>query len=187
MHARAKPEHDRRRRRGRPAPDVTEIMPLFNTGGPQYLGYRMVLASKLFDRCIARILAEQCELTLPQWRALAQLALIPDGTVRSLANGAAVDRSEASRALRQLETFGLVTRSVNGEDRRSPRFSQTDEGRKLVARVRKPIFEFIAGLVRNVDAEDLDTANRVMWEIAKGCIEAGGLRADQEADTASIT
>ena len=90
----------------------------------------MVLASKLFDRRIMEILANSGILTLPQWRVVSQLGLTAHGTARSLADGVAVDRAEASRATRELVRLGLAHRRENGADKRSPTFELTDAGRR---------------------------------------------------------
>jgi len=158
------------RRKARPTSEIRDILPLYDTGGPSYVGYRIVLSAKLFDRCIARLLGEVSELSLPQWRVLGQLGRLPSGTVRSLASGAAVDRSEVSRALRALELVALVERRENPQDLRSPDFLITAAGRGTYERVRKPISRFISGLVADVDPADLDAANRVLWAITSGCL-----------------
>jgi DNA-binding MarR family transcriptional regulator len=158
-------------KKARPKSHIKDVLPLYDTGGSHYIGYRTVLAAKLFDRCIQRILAQHGDVTLPQWRALAQLGQLPTGTVRSLAGGAAVDRSEASRALRELELAGRVERQTNGDDMRSPLFSLTGEGREVYSRLRKPISEFVSNLVEDVDEADLEAANRVLWAVTSGCLE----------------
>lgn len=154
----------------RPTASVGQLLPLYDIGGRSYFGYRMVLAAKLFDRNITRLLAEHSDLTLPQWRVLAQLGLLSRGTVRSLADGAAVDKAEISRATRALELRGLVRRREDQGDRRSPVFTLTPSGRRSYTVVRKPISRFIAQLVEGVDPPDLKAANRVLWAITTGCL-----------------
>ena len=41
----------------RPAPEVSQLLPLYDIGGRSYFGYRMVLAAKLFDRAISKLLS----------------------------------------------------------------------------------------------------------------------------------
>ena len=69
-----------------------------------------------------------------------------------MADGAAVDRAEVSRATRELMRLGLVSRQENGADRRSPTFALTAAGRKSFVRVRKPIGKFIEHMVDGLDA-----------------------------------
>jgi len=157
-------------RRNRPLAEAGDVLAFFDHGGTGYFGYRMALAAKLFDRSIARILAENGEMSLPEWRALAQLGLRGDASVRTLADGAAVDRAEASRAVRALAARGLVERRENAADLRSPRFHLTAEGQEAFARIRRPIAGFIAKLVDGVDADRLAAADAVLRAVIHGCL-----------------
>jgi DNA-binding MarR family transcriptional regulator len=152
-------------------PEIRRLLPLYDIGGRPYFGYRMVLAARLFDRRIIEVLAETGGLTLPQWRVLAQLGLLSSSTVRSMADGAAVDRAEVSRATRELMRLGLVSRQENGADKRSPTFALTAAGKKSFVKVRKPIGKFIEHMVDGLDAKDLEAANKVLWAITKGCLQ----------------
>lgn len=151
--------------------EVAHLLPLYDIGGQAYFGYRVVLAARLFDRRIVDILEETGELTLPQWRVVAQLGLIATGTVRSLADGAAVDRAEVSRAVQELIKLGFVERTENAADKRSPTFALTEAGRKSFSDVRKPIGKFILHLVDDLEPKDLEAANKVLWAITKGCLK----------------
>lgn len=152
--------------------EIAHLLPLYDTGGQAYFGYRVVLAARMFDRCIVDILEESAILTLPQWRVVAQLGLIGTGTVRSLADGAAVDRAEVSRAIQELTRLGFVERTENAADKRSPTFALTDAGRKSFTAVRKPIGKFILHLVDGLDPKDLEAADKVLFAITKGCVRS---------------
>ena len=151
------------------APQGNRIMPLsdddappsYRLGGIAYFGYRLAVTAKLFDRKFVEVLQAHSTLTLPQWRCLAQLGLAEPGTVRSLAEGAVVDRAEVSRALARLVAQGIVQRH----------FSLTPEGRALYDRLRKPVSQFIGSLVSQVDKDDIDAADRVLWTLSKGCVD----------------
>jgi MarR family transcriptional regulator for hemolysin len=102
---------------------------------------------------------------------VSQLGLLSTGTVRSMADGAAVDRAEVSRAVQELTQRGLVKRNENAADRRSPTFVLTDAGQKIYNATRKPIVKFIEHLVDDLDPKELEAANRVLWAITKGCLK----------------
>lgn len=148
-----------------------DIPPSYRLGGMAFFGYRLAVTAKLFDRKFVEMLKAHSTLTLPQWRCLAQLGLAEHGTVRSLAEGAVVDRAEVSRALARLEAQGIVQRHRNDEDQRSPHFSLTPDGRALYDRLRKPVSEFIGSLVSQVEKRDIEAADRVLWTISKGCFD----------------
>lgn len=148
-----------------------DVPPSYRLGGIAYFGYRLAVTAKLFDRKFVEVLQAHSTLTLPQWRCLAQLGLAEPGTVRSLAEGAVVDRAEVSRALARLVAQGIVQRHDNEVDQRSPHFSLTPEGRALYDRLRKPVSQFIGSLVSQVDKDDIDAADRVLWTLSKGCVD----------------
>jgi DNA-binding MarR family transcriptional regulator len=148
-----------------------DIPPSYHLGGLGYFGYRLAVTAKLFDRKFVEILKAHSSLTLPQWRCIAQLGLAEPGTVRSLAEGAAVDRAEVSRALARLVAQGFVARHDNEGDQRSPHFTLTAEGKALFQRVREPVSEFIRSLIAEVDARDIEAADRVLWAVSKGCLD----------------
>jgi DNA-binding MarR family transcriptional regulator len=148
-----------------------DIPPSYGLGGLAYFGYRLAVTAKLFDRKFVEILKAHSSLTLPQWRCVAQLGLAEPGTVRSLADGAAVDRAEVSRALARLERQGLVERRDNAADQRSPNFALTEQGRAVYDTLRQPVSSFIRGLIEQVDETDLEAADRVLWVVSKGCLD----------------
>lgn len=145
------------------------LPPTYAVGGMSYFGYRLAVTAKRFDRKFVEILEAHSNLTLPQWRVVAQLGLAEPGTVRSLAEGAEVDRAEASRALARLEDEGLVRREDNASDQRSPHFRLTQEGRETFERVRAPVSDFIRGIVATVDERDIAAADRVLEAVWRAC------------------
>lgn len=144
--------------------------PSYELGGVAYFGYRLAVTAKLFDRKFVEILEAHSSLTLPQWRCVAQLALAEPATVRSLADGAAVDRAEVSRALARLVAQGLVERHDNTADQRSPNFTLTKDGKAQVEALRKPVSRFIRGLVSDVGDVDIAAADRVLLALARKCV-----------------
>lgn len=157
--------------RGKAANEVQEVPSSYGIGGLPFFGYRLAVTAKLFDRKFIGILKEHSTLNLPQWRAVAQLGLSEPGTVRSLADGAAVDRAEVSRSLVWLVEQGFVSRDDNSGDQRSPLFTLTPQGRTVYEQVRKPVARFIRELIEQVDPADVEAADRVLWTIAQGCLD----------------
>jgi DNA-binding MarR family transcriptional regulator len=154
----------------RPAPQLQHLSRLYEHGGTTYLGYRLVLAAKLFDRAIARLVGLHSDLTLPQWRVMSQLGLVDESTIRSMAEAAAVDRAEVSRAVQRLEQRGLVRRRANSVDRRSPLFALTASGRRLYTTVRQPILEFVAGITGPLGKRRVDVTNQALWAFTQACL-----------------
>jgi len=153
------------------AREALVMPPTYHLGGLPFLGYRLVVTAKLFDRRFVEVLKRHSALTLPQWRCVAQLGLSEPGTVRSLADGAAVDRAEVSRSLSRLVALGLVERQDNAGDQRSPRFVLTPEGRKMFETLSGPITQFVSEFIADIPEDDIEAADRVLWAISKRCLD----------------
>ena len=145
--------------------DAHALLPFWSVGGEGYFGYRLILAAKVFDRAMLHELGAWFSLTLPQFRVVSQLGLFGVGTVRSLAEGAFVDRAEVSRATRELLKQRLIRRLPNPDDPRSSLFSLTATGRRSYQRCRKPACDLISKVLKGVPKRDLDAANRVFWKV----------------------
>ncbi len=136
--------------------DLGMLNSVWKLGGDSYLPLRLILVAKLIDRYLAGLLAEKAALSIPEWRVVAQLAMLKHGSVRKMARQACVDPAEVSRSAATLERRGLVQRRVNAKDRRSPQFSLTREGETHYAKFHPYWTEFTATLISKLD--DLDTA-----------------------------
>src|SRR5215831_20857827 len=87
----------RRRPRGDDI-DLGMLNAVWKLGGRSYLPLRLILVGKLIDRYLEGLLAEKAELSIPEWRVVAQLAMLKQGSVRKMARQACVDPAEVSRS-----------------------------------------------------------------------------------------
>lgn len=137
--------------------EIENILSLYRPDAIQFFGYRLGIAAKLYDRCVSRVV-EQHGLNLPQWRVMAQLSVRPDSTIRALAEGAAADRAESSRAVRRLTELGFVQRQENASDSRSPVFSLTPQGREMFGMVQPTLDGLMADLVSTSERAEIETS-----------------------------
>ena len=96
------------------------------------LGYHLSLASRLQERRLEEML-RTVGLNRTTWCIL--LAIANEGLSQpsDIAVFVGIDRTATSRALRGMETDGLVARSSGEEDRRTRRITLTEKGRRAVA------------------------------------------------------
>ena len=95
-----------------------------------FLPYQLVhLANKVSDD-FANVYKEQADLTTPQWRVMAHLAQ-SSFTAKQLIELARIDKSTISRAIKQLESRGLVELRADEKDKRSKVLFLTKEGREI--------------------------------------------------------
>jgi DNA-binding MarR family transcriptional regulator len=155
------------RRARRDEVDLGMLNAVWKLGGRAYLPLRLILVAKLIDRYIAGLLAEKAELSIPEWRVVAQLAMLKQGSVRKMARQACVDPAEVSRSAATLARRGLVQRRENPQDRRSPQFSLTAEGEAHYARFHRYWTQFTATLVSELDEADRAAMEHGLARIAR--------------------
>jgi DNA-binding MarR family transcriptional regulator len=110
-------------------------------------------ASRALVAVAARSLATVADdVTLPQYRALIELAARGPLRLADLAEALTVDRSTATRMCDRLVRKRLVTRRRGSEDRRVVRVSLTETGLELVAEVSRRRHAEIRRIVRRIPA-----------------------------------
>ncbi len=147
------------------------LEPVWRVGGPDYLPLRLLLVAKLIDLHVGRLLARKSGLTVAQWRVVAQLGVLHNGSVRELARQACVDPAEVSRSIASLEKRGFVARHVNERDRRSPRFSLTAAGKAHFTSFRPHWRRFQNALVARLTSAERALTEHVLTVIAGACVE----------------
>lgn len=95
------------------------------------LSYRLSILARLINRRSTRYFNEQYNLTLAEWRCLAQIALHDKGTVRDIADRTGSDKGQISRAATSLCAKKYIKRQSNKQDARSGIYTMTRKGEKL--------------------------------------------------------
>ena len=130
----------------------------------------MALARRFFQVCIAA-LAEALageDLTPLQYGVLAYVIGEPDIDQSGLAARLAIDRNNASMLVEQLETKGLLTRRVNGADRRVRLLRLTPRGEKLHARVFPRTFAGQQRILEVLEPEERDVLLDLLARVIEG-------------------
>jgi DNA-binding MarR family transcriptional regulator len=154
--------------------DLGVLEPMWMSGGPDYLPVRVLLVGKLLDLHVARLLAEKSDLSVAQWRVVAQLGVLHNLSVRDMARQACVDPAEVSRSVASLEKRGFVARHINARDRRSPRFSLTGAGKAHFASFRPHWRRFQNALVARLTRAERELTEHALTVIAAACLELLG-------------
>ena len=106
------------------------------------------------------------DLTYPKVRALAALAREDQLTAGELARSAELRPATVTTLLDHLEDAGIVRRTRSTEDRRVYLVSLTDAGRELLQRRYRAWDRHWNRRLGGVSDEDLETAARVLDEVA---------------------
>jgi len=95
------------------------------------LGYQLSLAARLQERRLDEGL-KSLQLTRITWCALLAIGNEELSQPSDIAQFVGIDRTATSRALRQMETAGLIARATGQGDGRTRRVALTDKGRALL-------------------------------------------------------
>lgn len=127
-----------------------------------------MLVAKAIDRLTLKMLADNCDLTIAEWRVLSRLAPARNGaTVREISQMAWVDRAEVSRAAASLEKNGHTSRRANPADGRSPILFITGKGRKLYERLLPIRADFHRRLTSDLSGEERRALDDLLFSIAR--------------------
>lgn len=117
------------------------------------VGYLVNEVSRLFKRRFedeARVFG----VTLPQWRALAEVARHESVTQVNLANAIEADPMTVSGMLDRLEKRDLVNRFADPTDSRAKRVRITPSGEELVDAARKVALAIYAQALTGIDKQE---------------------------------
>jgi len=169
------------RRYERPPMALESVKPFWSAADRNYFAYRLILTGKLMVDLLDRSLSEVCDLAAPQLRVIAQLGLRGQGTVRSMAEGACVDRAEVSRATQQLLRKRVVRVLPHAADGRCSVFALSARGRRIYEACGERSREVMATALGDVSQSELAAVDRLHWQLASHCIEAAARRAQPQA------
>jgi len=100
-----------------------------------FLPYRLSVLSNAVSRQIADIYEKDFDLTIWHWRIIAVLGETGDLTSTEVAARTLMDKPSVSRAATSLIERGVISRTIDAEDRRRAPLALTDEGKAIYAAV----------------------------------------------------
>lgn len=103
----------------------------------QFLPYQLNQMANLISDDFARVYQQKYNLTIPQWRVLANLAQYGKSNAKDLCTQANMDKSTVSRVIKSLLQRGYVEAQLNQQDKRVTQVMLNEHGNaiyKLIAR-----------------------------------------------------
>lgn len=133
----------------------------------RHLPYRLLMLGKMLDRLSVQNVREQAGMSLAEWRVLAHLAVMGSRSASEVSAAALVDRAEVSRAVRELEVAGHVSRTDNPRNRKSSLLVLTPSGKGVFDRVNKQRRSFFETLTADLSKDDLEQLDGLLFLIAR--------------------
>lgn len=130
----------------------------------EFLPYQLVhLANKVSDD-FANVYKEQADLTSPQWRVMAHLAQ-SSFTAKQLIDLARIDKSTISRAIKQLESRGLIELKADEKDKRSKVLFLTKEGHEIYKKLSVSAKAWEKSLLKDLSEQERVTLKAVLHKL----------------------
>lgn len=127
-----------------------------------FLPYRLAILSAEVSRGLSQIYARQFQLSVPEWRIIANLGRFGPLNAGDLAERSSLDKPKVTRALQKLEARHLVQRSVEARDRRQVRLSLTRRGRAMLAEIAKLALTWERQLLASISTDDQAALDRIV-------------------------
>lgn len=100
----------------------------------QFVPYRMVHLAANISVALSKIYRQQFDITMAQWRVLAQLAE-QQLYAKDIGEITSMDKSKVSRAVKALEIKGYLIRQTDKKDTRAAYLSLTIQGKALYQKI----------------------------------------------------
>ena len=101
----------------------------------RFLPYQLTHLATLVSNDFASVYKKEFDLTIPQWRIIANLAQSGQSTAKQLCTQADMDKSTVSRAVKTLIDEGLIYSELNKHDKRAAFLMLSDKGEALYEKI----------------------------------------------------
>ncbi|XQF91355.1 MarR family winged helix-turn-helix transcriptional regulator (plasmid) [Pseudoalteromonas espejiana] len=115
----------------------------------EFLPYQLnQLATKISDD-FARVYQQKYDLTIAQWRVIANLAQFGQNSAKDLCSLANMDKSTVSRAIKALFDKGYLVTQLSEQDKRATNVMLNQQGKELYQRIAQDAYVWEKQLAAN--------------------------------------
>lgn len=136
------------------------------TAGTSIVNHVSYKLSSLLLLELEGLIKNNSDLNLASWRALRGLSTFGSASQKELVKFANLDQGQMSRALTDLEKKGFVTSQRSLEDKRSWRFSITEDGLAYHEQLSPMIDTFHQGITNTLTESELETFVHLSAKVA---------------------
>jgi DNA-binding MarR family transcriptional regulator len=146
-----------------------------------WIPYRCSVVANRVSHCLERMYSEQFGLSVPGWRVMAYLGRYAPLSAKEVAQGTAMDQVQVTRAITQMASIGLISRRVDGEDRRRVVLRLSQKGQQAYSQI-VPLAQAIERtLLATLTPPERDMLNRLTEKIMVKAEESLGDDVDWRA------
>jgi DNA-binding MarR family transcriptional regulator len=120
----------------------------------QFLPYRMVHLAANISLALSKIYKQEFDITIPEWRVLAQLAQQNRLYAKDIGDLTSMDKSKVSRAVKALESKHCLIRQTDKKDNRAAYLSLTAQGNSLYQKIAPKALQWERELIGILEADE---------------------------------
>lgn len=133
----------------------------------QMLTYRVTRVHALMSAQAQRILKENGDLSLSQWRVLVLIDYLGPTNPAHIAREILMDKGQLSRVLKIMSEKGVIRVDASESDHRAHLVSLTHEGRALFERARPAMRQRQAAFTKSLTEQEHDVFLRALEKLEK--------------------
>jgi DNA-binding MarR family transcriptional regulator len=139
----------------------------------RFVPYRMVHLASNISLALSKIYKQKFDITIPEWRVLAQLAAQQKLYSKDIGDVTSMDKSKVSRAVKALENKGLLIKQTDKKDNRAAYLSLTVQGQTLYQKIAPKALQWERQLIGVLDASEHRELMKVLDKLDKQVLLIG--------------
>lgn len=139
----------------------------------QYLPYLAARFAGRISRALAARYQQQFDLSIADWRIIANLSQFDEVSVKDIVARVELDRVKVTRAVQQLVKRGLLSKHINAGDRRLVKLSLTPQGVALFQALKTIAIQFEQEALHGLSDDDKRTLTQLFSKIENNLRDNG--------------
>jgi DNA-binding MarR family transcriptional regulator len=139
----------------------------------QFVPYRMVHLAAKISLELSKIYKQEFDITIPEWRVLAQLAQQNKLYAKDIGDLTSMDKSKVSRAVKALESKGFLIKQTDKNDNRAAYLSLTVQGHTLYQKIAPKALQWERQLIGVLDASEHRDLMKILDKLDKQVLMIG--------------
>jgi len=139
----------------------------------QFVPYRMVHLASNISLALSKIYKQEFDITIAQWRVLAQLAQQQELYSKDIGAITSMDKSKVSRAVKALESKHYLLRKADNKDNRAAYLSLTVEGNRLYEKIAPKALQWERELTSVLETSEQRYLMKILDKLDKQVLQIG--------------
>lgn len=139
----------------------------------QFVPYRMVHLAANISLALSKIYKQEFDISIPEWRVLAQLAQQQKLYSKDIAEITSMDKSKVSRAVKALESKHYLLRKADTKDNRAAYLSLTAQGKTLYQKIAPKALQWERELIAVLEASEHKDLMNILDKLDKQVLQIG--------------